>query len=71
MIDLAAALPTILPMAIAWAEAQSRLVLTTGAPLTEYGISDAKTVGVATTELHPEEVSAGRRAQEELARLTT
>lgn len=50
MIDLAAALPTILPIAIAWAEAQSRLVLTTGAPLTESGINDARAVGVATPE---------------------
>lgn len=50
MIDLAAALPTILPAAIAWAEAQSRLVLSTGAPLAEYGITDARVVGVVMPE---------------------
>ncbi|MFM0291396.1 hypothetical protein [Paraburkholderia megapolitana] len=51
MVDLATVLPANLPAAIAWAEAQSQLVLNTGAPLTESGIADAKTVGVTRPEL--------------------
>jgi hypothetical protein len=46
MIDLAA----VLPAAIAWAEAQSRIVLTTGIGLSAYGINDARAVGVAMPE---------------------
>lgn len=47
---LAAVLPMILPKAIAWAEAQSRLIMEHGFPLTAAGITDARTVGVATPE---------------------
>ncbi|MBB6580933.1 hypothetical protein [Ralstonia solanacearum] len=48
MIDLAKVLPTILPAAIAWAEAQSRWALSAGAALSQEGITDARAVGVAT-----------------------
>lgn len=50
MSDLAAMLPMILPKAIAWAEAQSKLIMDHGFPLTAAGIADARTVGVAMPE---------------------
>jgi hypothetical protein len=45
--DLIELLPTMLPKAIAWAEAQSQLILAQGAPLGDQDIEDARTVGVA------------------------
>jgi len=50
MIDLAAVLPSILSPAIAWAEAQSKLVLATGVPLKPHHIADARSVGVSAPE---------------------
>jgi len=50
-IDLAGALPALLPRAIAWAEAQSRSVLNDGAPLDAAGRTLARSVGVASPEL--------------------
>lgn len=50
MSELAAVLPTILPKEIAWAEAQARLILEHGLPLTTAGITDARTVGVEMPE---------------------
>lgn len=41
----------LLPLAHAWAEAQERLILQTGVPLTEPQMADAKLVGVAHPEL--------------------
>ncbi|CAB3807741.1 hypothetical protein LMG28688_06602 [Paraburkholderia caffeinitolerans] len=49
--DLAALLPSILPGAIAWAEQQSALVLSTGAPLPQHCVADARAVGVQAPEL--------------------
>lgn len=46
-IDLEAALPTLLPRAIAWVEAQSASILRTGAPLTETEVRLARAVGVS------------------------
>jgi hypothetical protein len=51
MIDLGAVLPSILPVAIAWAEQQSNLVLQQGAALPPHCISDARAVGVQSPEL--------------------
>ncbi|HEX7912515.1 MAG TPA: hypothetical protein VF534_31110 [Paraburkholderia sp.] len=51
MIDLATSLPTILPAAIAWAEVQSKQVLSVGSSLSAYGMADARSVGVASPEL--------------------
>jgi hypothetical protein len=48
--DLAAALPVLLPRAIAWAEAQSQLVLAHGVSLEPPGLGLARSVGVATPE---------------------
>jgi hypothetical protein len=42
--------PTILPLAVQWAEAQEALILKEGAPLSAQGLSDAKLVGVANPE---------------------
>jgi hypothetical protein len=50
MIDLATVLPSILPGAIAWAERQSNLVLANGVQLSQYGIADARSVGVRAPE---------------------
>ncbi|MCP1175873.1 hypothetical protein [Ralstonia chuxiongensis] len=50
MNDLAKVLPTVLPAAIAWAEAQSQVVLSVGVGLSEPGITDARAVGVANPE---------------------
>jgi hypothetical protein len=52
MIDLAAELPRLLPIAIEWAEARSREILETGAVLTPIELQLARSVGVA----HPERV---------------
>jgi hypothetical protein len=49
-IDLAEALPALLPRAIAWAEAQSRSVLDCGAPLDAAARTLARSVGVANPE---------------------
>lgn len=50
MDDLGRVLPAILPSAIAWAEAQSQLVLSAGIALSERGIVDARAVGVTSPE---------------------
>ncbi|MGU7774424.1 hypothetical protein ACV229_30130 [Burkholderia sp. MR1-5-21] len=52
MIDLAEILPTALPAAIAWAEAQAARGLAQGAPLTPEQADDARAVGVA----HPDRI---------------
>jgi hypothetical protein len=44
--DLEAALPTLLPLAISWAEQQSHLSWTQGATLNERGVQLARSVGV-------------------------
>ena len=49
-IDLAAALPALLPRAILWAEAQSRSVLEEGAPLDAARQTLARSVGVTSPE---------------------
>lgn len=49
--DLAVLLPSILPRAIAWAEQQSALVLSTGAPLPQHCVADARAVGVRAPDL--------------------
>ncbi len=49
-LDLAAALPALLPRAIAWAEAQAGSVLECGAPLDEAGLALARSVGVKNPE---------------------
>jgi len=54
-IDLAVALPELLPKAIEWAEAQSNHVLSTGSRLSETGIRLAQAVGVA----QPERIRVG------------
>ncbi len=51
MIEFATKLLELLPKAIAWAEAQSRIILEQGMPLPAPGISDARIVGVANPEL--------------------
>ena len=51
-IDLAAALPQLLPSAIAWAEAKSAEVYSGGVALTPVGLTLAGAVGVA----HPEQI---------------
>jgi len=51
VIEFATKLLELLPKAIAWAEAQSRIVLEQGMPLPAPGISDARIVGVANPEL--------------------
>ncbi len=43
-------LSSLVPKAIAWAETQAALILKHGASLTVFGISDARTVGVAFPE---------------------
>jgi hypothetical protein len=48
--DLASALPSLLPKAIAWAEARSAEILKHGVTLNEQGLATARRVGVA----HPE-----------------
>jgi hypothetical protein len=50
--DLISALPQLLPLAIAWAEAQSRRAAETGQPLNAANRAIAKQVGV----LHPESI---------------
>ncbi|OXI66570.1 hypothetical protein CFB81_17610 [Burkholderia sp. AU28863] len=47
MIDLADILPSALPAAVAWAEAEAARGLAQGAPLTPGQADDARTVGVA------------------------
>ncbi|MDF3080479.1 hypothetical protein [Burkholderia sola] len=47
MIDLADILPSALPAAVAWAEAEAARGLAQGAPLTPRQADDARTVGVA------------------------
>jgi len=42
--------PTILPLAVQWAEAQETLILKEGTPLSAQELSDAKLVGVANPE---------------------
>jgi hypothetical protein len=51
MFDLAAALPNLLPSAIAWSEARSREIAATGTPLNAMGIRLARAVAVARPEL--------------------
>ena len=46
MIDLAAALPRLLPLAIPWVQSQEADVLATGCPLTVTELALAKAVGV-------------------------
>ena len=46
MIDLVAALPRLLPLAISWVESQEADVLATGRPLTATEVALAKAVGV-------------------------
>ena len=50
--DLLSALPTLLPRAIDWANAQSKAILVNGEPLTESGLKLANAVGV----LHAERI---------------
>ena len=49
--DLSAALPKLVPKAIAWAEAQSLSILELGQPLNEVMLSVARSVGVTRAEL--------------------
>ena len=49
--DLRAALPFILPKAIAWVELRQAEILENGVPLNDYGLSIARQVGVAQPEL--------------------
>lgn len=49
--DLRAALPALLPLAIAWAQARSREVQIHGARLTAFELALARAVGVARPEL--------------------
>ena len=49
-IDLADLLPALLPRAIAWAEALSRAILQSGAPLTSADLALARSVGVGNPE---------------------
>ena len=48
--DLAAALPVLTPMAIAWAEERASEIAASGQPLTEEGLALARKVGVAAPE---------------------
>ncbi len=48
--DLELRLPSLLPKAIAWVSAQSRLILETGSPLDERGLRLARAVGVSYPE---------------------
>lgn len=50
MIDLAEALPRLLPLAVEWAESRSKDILATGAPPTPHELELAHSVGVQ----HPE-----------------
>ncbi|AOK18820.1 hypothetical protein WT26_22755 [Burkholderia cepacia] len=50
MIDLAEILPSALPAAVAWAEAEAARGIAQGAPLTPAQADDARTVGVAQPE---------------------
>ncbi|NTZ81941.1 hypothetical protein FCJ61_02625 [Burkholderia metallica] len=50
MIDLADILPSALPAAVAWAEAEAARGIAQGAPLTPGQAADARTVGVAQPE---------------------
>ncbi|AOJ34299.1 hypothetical protein [Burkholderia metallica] len=50
MIDLADVLPSALPAAVAWAEAEAARGIAQGAPLTPAQADDARTVGVAQPE---------------------
>ncbi|WP_446900771.1 hypothetical protein [Burkholderia sp. YIM B11467] len=50
MIDLADILPSALPAAVAWAEAEAARGIARGAPLTPAQVDDARTVGVAQPE---------------------
>jgi hypothetical protein len=50
MFDLAAALPRLLPKAIAWAEARATEITTSGAPLTDLELRLAHFVGVQQPE---------------------
>lgn len=50
MIDLAEILPSALPAAVAWAEAEAARGIAQGAPLTPAQADDARTVGVARPE---------------------
>jgi hypothetical protein len=50
MFDLAAALPRLLPKAIAWAEARSTEITTSGVPLTDLELRIAHLVGVQQPE---------------------
>ncbi len=48
--DLRSALPFLLPKAISWAQEREIEILRTGIPLTEYGLSVAKLVGISEPE---------------------
>jgi hypothetical protein len=48
--DLAAALPSLLPKAIAWAQTQSEEVLAVGSPLGRQALENARRVGVVAPE---------------------
>jgi hypothetical protein len=50
MSDFKAALQKVTPKAIAWAEAQSELIIAHGVPLRGQEIADARTVGVSSPE---------------------
>ena len=50
MIDLSAALPRLLPKAVAWAEAQQADILATGFPLSANELTIARDVGVGRPE---------------------
>jgi hypothetical protein len=51
MFDLAAALPSLLPKAIAWAEARSTEIASKGVPLSDFGMRLAHLVDVQRPEL--------------------
>lgn len=50
MSDFKAALQNVTPKAIAWAKAQSELIMVYGVPLSVQGIAEARTVGVISPE---------------------
>ena len=54
-LDLASALPTLLPRAVAWAQAESNAVIAGGIPLRPAGLEIARRVGV----LQPERIRVG------------
>lgn len=51
MFNLAAELPRLLPRAVAWSEAEADDALTTGMPLTDFGMRLARAVGVRRPDL--------------------